>query len=57
MLDLPYINKYQLLKVGLREENIEMSDVCTACEVERYFSYRKEQGCSGRFMSMIGMVD
>jgi len=56
MLDLPYINKYQLSKVGLREENIEMSDVCTACEVDRYFSYRKEQGCSGRFMSMIGMV-
>lgn len=56
MLDLPYINKYQLLEVGLREENIEMSDVCTACEVDRYFSYRKEQGCSGRFMSMIGMV-
>ncbi len=57
MLDLPYINKYQLLKMGLREENIEMSDVCTACEVDRYFSYRKEQGCSGRFMSMIGMVN
>jgi len=57
MLDLPYINKYQLLEVGLSEKNIEMSDVCTACEVDRYFSYRKEQGCSGRFMSMIGMVD
>ena len=56
MLNLSYINKYQLLKVGLIEENIEMSDVCTACEVDRYFSYRKEQGCSGRFMSMIGMV-
>ena len=56
MLNLPYINKYQLLKVGIREENIEMSDVCTACEVDRYFSYRKERGCSGRFMSMIGMV-
>ena len=55
MLDLPYINKYQLLDAGLEESNIEMSDVCTACEVEHYFSYRKEQGCSGRFMSMIGM--
>jgi len=55
MLDLSYINKYQLLGVGLRKENIEMSGVCTACEVEDYFSYRKEQGCSGRFMSMIGM--
>jgi YfiH family protein len=56
MLDLPYINKYQLLKIGLLEENIELSGVCTACEVDAYFSYRKEQGCSGRFMSMIGMT-
>jgi len=56
MLDLPYINKSQLLKAGLKEENIELSNVCTACEVEHYFSYRKENGCAGRFMSMIGIV-
>ena len=55
MLDLPLINKKQLLDAGLLEEHIEMSGVCTACEVERFFSYRKEQGCSGRFMSMIGL--
>lgn len=53
MLDLPYINKQQLLAAGVLERNIEMSAVCTACEVERFFSYRKEGGCSGRFMSMI----
>jgi YfiH family protein len=55
MLDLPYINKKQLLDASLSLENIEMSEVCTACEVDSYFSYRKEQGCSGRFMSMIGL--
>jgi YfiH family protein len=55
MLDLPFINKQQLLNAGIPEENIEMSHTCTACDVERFFSYRKEQGCSGRFMSMIGM--
>ncbi len=55
MLNLPYINKKQLLKAGLEAENIELSNICTACEVESYFSYRKEQGCSGRFMSMIGL--
>ena len=55
MLDLPYINKTQLLKVGVDEHNIELSNICTACEVENYFSYRKEKGCSGRFMSMIGL--
>ncbi len=57
MLDLPYINKQQLLDSGLKEENIEMSHICTACNVEHYFSYRKEQGCSGRFMSMIALKD
>jgi len=57
MLDLPFINKKQLLDIGLKKSNIEMSNICTACEVDRYFSYRKEKGCSGRFMSMIGMSD
>jgi len=55
MLNLPHINKTQLLLAGLEEKNIEMSNICTACEVERFFSYRKEQGCSGRFMSMIAL--
>jgi len=36
-------------------KHIEMSNICTACEVDDYFSYRKEGGCSGRFMSMIGL--
>ncbi len=55
MLDLPFLNKKQLLDAGVLEEHIEMSGICTACEVKRFFSYRKEQGCSGRFMSMIGL--
>jgi YfiH family protein len=55
MLDLPFINKQQLLKAGLKEENIEMSNVCTSCENGTYFSYRKEGGCSGRFISIIGL--
>jgi YfiH family protein len=56
MLDLPYINKEQLLKIGVKKENIELSNICTSCQVEEYFSYRKEKGCSGRFMSMIGLI-
>jgi polyphenol oxidase len=55
MLDLPHINRLQLLEAGLKSENIELSNICTACEVDNYFSYRKEGGCSGRFMSMIGI--
>jgi YfiH family protein len=53
MLDLPAINKKQLIDAGVQEAHIEMSNICTACKVDRFFSYRKEAGCSGRFMSMI----
>ena len=55
MLDLPLANQKQLLDAGLNTENIEMSHECTSCKADKYFSYRKEQGCSGRFMSMIGL--
>ena len=55
MLDLPSINKEQMLAAGVPEKQIEMSGTCTACEVDQFFSYRKEQGCSGRFMSLIGL--
>ena len=55
MLDLPMINRKQMLEAGLQEDHIEMSGICTACESEQFFSYRKERGCSGRFMSMIGL--
>ena len=57
MLDLPTINKQQLMEVGIEKKNIEMSNICTACEVNRFFSYRKEGGCTGRFMSMILLKD
>ncbi|MBD3795427.1 MAG: peptidoglycan editing factor PgeF [Epsilonproteobacteria bacterium] len=54
MLNLPLINQLQLESIGVK--NIEQSNICTACENENYFSYRKEGGCSGRFMSMIGLI-
>ncbi len=56
MLDLPLINQEQLLTIGLKENNIELSNICTSCEVNNYFSYRKEGGCSGRFMSIIANI-
>ncbi|ADV46186.1 peptidoglycan editing factor PgeF [Nitratifractor salsuginis] len=53
MLDLKRVNAAQLYEAGLEEANIELSDVCTACEREFFFSYRAEGGCGGRFMSAI----
>jgi len=56
-LNLSYVNKMQLLNLGIKNENIEVSNKCTSCNTQNYFSYRKERGCSGRFMSYICMVN
>ncbi len=50
-LDLQSLNHAQLLEVGIKEENIELSTTCTACD-ENYFSYRRE-GETGRFAGFI----
>jgi copper oxidase (laccase) domain-containing protein len=57
MLDLKRENYNQLINAGLRSENIEISERCTSCDNDRFFSYRKENGCSGRFLSFIGLRD
>ena len=55
MLDLPLVNKQQLLESGLIDIHIELSNICTSCNTKHYFSYRKENQCSGRFMSLIAL--
>ena len=55
-LDISIVNRDQLKSLGIKDINIEVSPICTACKSQNYFSYRKECGCSGRFVSFIGMV-
>jgi YfiH family protein len=51
-LDLPGINKQELLKQGIREQNIIDSDICTACHKDEFFSYRSEGNTCARLMSI-----
>lgn len=53
MLDLWKANQEQLLAVGVRADNIHISQVCTACSDELFFSYRSEHGCTGRMGAVI----
>jgi hypothetical protein len=55
LLDLKKANRAQLLIAGVREQNIFVSDLCTACRRDLLFSYRKEGARSGRLMSVIGI--
>ncbi len=51
-IDLQGINKKQLLECGLKEQNIEISTICTKCAGDNYFSYRNDKKC-GRFAGLI----
>jgi polyphenol oxidase len=53
-LDLWKANKIQLLDFGVRESEIEVSDLCTVINNKHFFSARK--GDSGRFAAGIMLV-
>jgi YfiH family protein len=54
-LNLWEANRLSLLQVGVRPENIELAEVCTACHVDRFFSHRSEVTEEGRFGALIGL--
>ncbi|HJZ64150.1 MAG TPA: peptidoglycan editing factor PgeF [Candidatus Acidoferrum sp.] len=54
-LDLPKANRSQLLAAGLREKNIFSSGLCTACNPDLFFSYRKQGTRSGRLLAAVGI--
>jgi YfiH family protein len=55
-VDLKKANKKQLLDFGIPESQVEVSEDCTVLNNEKYFSYRKEKGKTGRMISVIGVT-
>ncbi len=51
--DLMGVNKRQALELGVREENIFDSQLCTSCRLSDFFSYRKEGPGCARMLSVI----
>lgn len=52
-LDLAQVNRKQLLDLGVEEKKIFDSKICTSCQSDEFFSYRKEGPTCGRIMSVI----
>ena len=50
--DLLQISRWQLIKAGLKEENIEVTNICTKCRTDLFYSYRAE-GITGRFATVV----
>ena len=54
-LDLFGANRRQLIDAGLRPDAVTVIGDCTRCQNNRYFSYRAEQGFTGRMLSVVGI--
>ena len=54
-LNLMEANRRQLVDAGLRSDSITVIGDCTRCQNNRYFSYRAEQGSTGRLLSVVGI--
>lgn len=54
-LDLKKDNYNQLIKAGVKEFNIEVSQLCTFTEKELLHSYRRDRERSGRMFGVIGI--
>ena len=56
-LDLAAENKHQLLSEGIKEENILDCEICTVCQNDKFFSFRKEGVSCGRMMSVMALSE
>lgn len=54
-LNLKEINYQLMLKAGILPSHIEMSNWCTGCRTDLFFSHRTEGGSTGRMASWIGI--
>lgn len=55
-VDLPALNKNQLMTAGVLPENIYSSNICTCCNTSLYFSYRAAKGKTGRQTGLVAIL-
>ena len=54
-IDLKAAIKDQIISAGIDANRVEISPFCTVGEKNHFFSYRAEQGKTGRMMGFVGM--
>ncbi len=55
-LDLTEANKLVLLEAGLPLENISLANLCTHCEEDYFYSYRRDNGTTGRMCEIMSLI-
>lgn len=54
-LDLWKANKIGIMEAGVLEENIETGNYCTSCNPDLFYSYRRDNGITGRMAGVISL--
>jgi purine-nucleoside/S-methyl-5'-thioadenosine phosphorylase / adenosine deaminase len=54
-IDLAEAVRRQLLAAGVSNAHIHNSGLCTACNLDRFYSYRREKDAAGRMLAVIGV--
>ncbi|MCQ6558254.1 peptidoglycan editing factor PgeF [Paenibacillus mendelii] len=54
-INLKELNRQIMIKAGILPTRIELSEWCTGCRTDLFFSHRMEGGQTGRMVSWIGM--
>jgi YfiH family protein len=55
MLNLQELNRNFIEKAGILSSHIEITELCTSCSTDVFFSHRQENGSTGRMAAWIGM--
>lgn len=59
-VDFPYVIKKNLISLGLKQENVVLSNICTCCNTDDFFSYRdathKKQSDYGTEATIVELI-
>jgi len=55
--DIAEANRLQLRAAGVRDDAIECASICTCCAGDRWFSHRGQGPTTGRFASIIAVIE
>ena len=55
-IDFAALIRSQALDAGVRPENLHDTGVCTSTDLNRFYSYRREKGRTGRMLALMGRI-
>jgi polyphenol oxidase len=55
MLNLQELNRIFMIKAGILSSSIEVTELCTSCRTDIFFSHRQENGATGRMVAWIAL--